>query len=70
MSDADIEIRNAIADLQAGGGPVTVADVQERLKQSPFFQAKGIELVPAEWIEPILTEPGGPWPDLAGELGS
>ncbi len=66
MSDVDIIIRNAIYDLISSGREVSVATVQEALQHDPFLVEKGIVPVPSEWIEPILTEEGGPWPEYKG----
>lgn len=66
MSDIDIIIRNAIQDLILSGKEVSIASVQETLQHDPFLVEKGIVPVPAEWIEPILREEGGPWPEYKG----
>lgn len=61
MSDVDIDIRNAVQTLIDSGQEASVQAVQELLRES--FKARNIDPVPAEWIEPILSEPGGPWPE-------
>jgi hypothetical protein len=56
MSEIDIEIRNTIQNMIDSGREVSIATIQEELKHNAFFLAKGIELVPAEWIVPALEE--------------
>jgi len=67
MSDADIEIRNAVEYLAKEGLELTVDSVQKYLaEKSELFRSKGITKVPAGWIEPAIAEMGGPWPAYHG----
>jgi hypothetical protein len=67
VSDADIEIRNAVEYLAKEGLELTVASVQKYLaEKSEFFRSKGITEVPADWIAPSIAEMGGPWPVYHG----
>lgn len=56
MSDVEIEILTAIKHLRKEIQTVTVEAVQQLLKSNPFFKDKGIETIPTEWIEPLLTD--------------